>query len=98
MRLQTYINEVWTISDFDRENAEKSKSYHHKTLVSFKKDVEKYNIPKGYKHYIYDVALEQLDDYFKGKLSHIDIFMNPDNKLRNAMKQWYFDKKRLKKI
>ena len=97
MRFRKYMNESWSISDYDRKSAEKFKSYHHKELKKFKKDIEQYDIPEDYRNWTYSIALEQLDDYFKGKLSHIDIFYNPDNELRNVMKIWPIDKKKMKR-
>ncbi len=73
--------------------------YRHNTLIKFGNDLDLYDIPFGFRMYkgidLYVIAQEQLYFYRIGTLTLTDIFLNPDNELRNIIKLWPIDKKKL---
>ena len=77
------------------------KTFNQHRIDKFAKDIEKYKIPSGFRMFngidLYADAKDDLHSLKTGKKSLDDIFLNPDNSLRNVMKLWTLDKKKLKK-
>ena len=76
-------------------------SYREQQIKKFAKDIEKYDIPLGFRMFrgidLYVMVKDELIKFNKGKLSAEEIYNDPENATRNVMKLWTLDKKKLKK-
>lgn len=70
------------------------RQYMHNKIEKFSKEISQYEIPKNLRVYegqdLYEIAMQQLHQYFNGELSLEDIAL-PDNILRNIMLLWPID-------
>ena len=76
-------------------------SFRKQQIKKFEADFKKYDVPFGFRMYggidLYTNAEDELYLLKKGMITLDDVYNDPDSILRNIMKLWPIDKKKLKK-